>query len=408
MWYHDHAMGMTRLNVYAGLAGFYILRDWKKSRHYCDTIEGKLNLPYGKYEIPLVIQDKLFNTDGSLRFNNVGLNPDIHPYWVPGLNGNTIVVNGKVWPNLYADRGMYRFRLLNGSNSRFYNLQFTNGMEFIQIGSDGGYLKHPAKLTSLLLAPAERADILVDFSKILPGTMIQLLNNASNPYPFGAPPNPDTVGQIMQFSITNRKPWRKPTILPKTLNYIEELIPNEPERIVTLNDIIGPGGPQAMILNGQMWSATPTENLKVGATQDWCIVGMTAGAHPIHIHLIQFQLISRQNYNVEAYVSKWEEENGPMPLHHTTKIIPFKPYLIGEPIPPNENELGWKDTIVTNPGQVTRIRVRIAPQGIPKWKVKPGENYFSFNPSDGPGYVWHCHLLDHEDNEMMRPMKIEL
>lgn len=407
-WYHDHAMGITRLNVYAGLAGFYLLRDWKQSRYDSDCREREWNLPYGKYEIPLLIQDKLFNTDGSLLFNNVGLNPDIHPYWVPGLLGDTIVVNGKVWPNLYVDRSQYRFRLLNGSNTRFYNLSISNGMKFIQIGSDGGFLKHPVELTSLLLAPAERADILVDFSKIVPGTIIRILNDARAPFPFGAPPNPETVGQIMQFTVLSRKPKRKSVRLPETLNHIEKLIPNEPERIVTLNDIIGPGGPQAMFLNGQMWSDTPTENLKVGSTEDWCIVGMTAGAHPVHLHLIQFQLINRQNYKVEEYQRKWEEVNGPMPLHHPPKIVPIEPYLIGEPIPPNENELGWKDTIISNPGQVTRIRVRIAPQNIPVCKVKPGDNYFPFDPSKGAGYVWHCHLLDHEDNEMMRPMKIKL
>lgn len=409
LWYHDHALGLTRSNVYAGLAGFYLIRDGRMSRYHRHHSEKRLCLPSGKYEIPLIIQDKLFNTDGSLLFNNVGLSPDIHPYWVPGLFGDTIVVNGKVWPNLNVDRCSYRFRLLNASNTRFYNLSFSNGMKFTQIGSDGGLLKQPAELSSLLLAPSERADILIDFSKLSPGTTLRLLNDAPIPFPLGGPPDPETVGQIMQFTITSdpAKPV-KPNKLPPVLNCIEPLVPNVPARIVTLNDIVGPTGPVQMLLNGQMWSSEVTESPQVGSTEDWYIVTMTAGAHPIHLHLIQFQLISRQNYNVQAYTALWEEVNGPLPLHHPPEIIPLEPFLLGDPIPPAENERGWKDSIIATPGQVTRIRVRYAPQDVPDFAVRPGDNFFPFNPAAGPGYVWHCHLLDHEDNEMMRPMKIKL
>lgn len=157
LWYHDHALGITRLNVYAGLAEFYLLRDGKAGKKQFS--EKRLDLPSGDYEIPLLIQDKMFNTDGSLLFNNEGLTPQVNPYWSPGFFGDIIVVNGKAWPNLNVERRQYRFRILNGSNSRFYNLSLSNGMEFIQIGSDGGLLKHPVKLTSLLLAPSERADM---------------------------------------------------------------------------------------------------------------------------------------------------------------------------------------------------------------------------------------------------------
>lgn len=406
LWYHDHALGMTRLNVYAGLAGFYLLREEKPGKKKYS--EQRLKLPEGDYEIPLVIQDKMFNSDGSLLFANEGLNPDVHPYWAVGFFGDIIVVNGKVWPNLDVERRQYRFRILNGSNSRFYNLKLSNGMEFIQIGSDGGLLKHPARLTSLLLAPAERADILVNFSDIEPGTSIRLLNDAAAPYPFGGPPDPDTVGQIMQFTVPvdAGKPV-KPDKLPDILNYIPALKEDSPKRIVTLNDITGPSGiPTMMLLNGQEWSATETETPRVGSTEDWLIVGMTAGAHPIHIHLIQFQLVNRQNINLTDYAAEWEKKNGPLPLKKPPVVVPVEPYLTGDPIPPKENEVGWKDTIVVNPGQVTRIRVRYAPQDVQEGLSVPGENYFSFDPASGVGYVWHCHLLDHEDNEMMRPMKI--
>lgn len=406
MWYHDHTMGMTRLNVYAGLAGFYLLRDGKVGKKQFS--EQRLKLPSGKYEIPLIIQDKMFNTDGSLLFANEGLNPEVNPYWSVGFFGDIIVVNGKAWPNLNVERRQYRFRILNGSNSRFYNLSMSNGMEFIQIGTDGGLLRSPVKLRSLLLAPAERADILVDFSAIEPGSKIQLINDAVAPFPFGGPPDPETVGQIMQFTVEKHgcKPV-KPEKLPKYLNYIPKLQRDVGERIVTMNDIAAPSGiPLQMLLGGQLWSSPVSETPRVGSTEDWLIVGMTAGAHPVHLHLIQFQLINRQNLDVTAYTRDWNLANGTMPLNHPTITIPVEPYLIGDPIPPNENELGWKDTIIVNPGQVTRIRVRIAPQDVPEGLSEPGENFFTFDPTSGPGYVWHCHLLDHEDNEMMRPMNI--
>ena len=406
LWYHDHAMGMTRLNVYAGLAGFYLLREDKVNKKQFS--EQRLRLPRAKYEIPLVIQDKQFNTDGSLRFANEGLTPEEHPYWAVGFFGDVIVVNGKIWPNLDVKRRQYRFRILNGSNSRFYNLRMSNGMEFTQIGSDGGLLKHPAKMTSLLLGPSERADILVDFSGIKPGTSIRLLNDAASPFPFGGPADPQTVGQIMQFTVPAHVIKQlKPKALPKTLNYIPTLHADAPRRIITANDIIGPNGiPTQMLLNGTKWSSTVTETPKVGSTEDWFIVGMTAGAHPIHLHLIQFQIISRQNIDVAAYTEDWNKANGPLPLTKPPITVPIEPYLIGEELPPKDNEIGWKDTVVINPGQVTRIRVRFAPQDVAEGLSEPGENYFSFDPSTGVGYVWHCHLLDHEDNEMMRPMHI--
>jgi spore coat protein A, manganese oxidase len=407
LWYHDHALGITRLNVYAGLAGFYLLRGGDKSKDNCIS-EDLLHLPSGKYEIPLVIQDRMFLTDGSLLFNNVGDNPEIHPYWVPEFFGDTIMVNGKVWPNLNVERRQYRFRLLNGSNARIYELKMSDGKPFIQIGSDGGFLPKPAELTSLLLAPGERADILVDFSKYAPGTTIRLLNGANAPYPDGTPADPDTVGQIMQFTIPkNAKKPMKPVLLPGSLNCIPELKPNVPGRLLTLNEVMGDNGPTMVLLNGQMWSAPITETPRVGATQEWCIVNLTMDTHPIHLHLVQFQLLNRQNFAMDEYKKVWEEKNGMPPLMHPTKEVSVKPYLIDDPIEPDENEKGWKDTIRMNPNQVTRILVRFAPQNVPECDIKPGENYYPFDPTIGPGYVWHCHILDHEDNEMMRPYKVK-
>lgn len=403
LWYHDHALGMTRLNVYAGLAGFYLLRDKDHS-----SLDRKLCLPAGKYEIPLAIQDRSFMTDGSFSFNNVGINPEIHPYWDPEFFGDTIMVNGKVWPNLKVDRHQYRFRVLNGSNARFYNLKMSNGMTFIQIGSDGGFLPKPVELTSLLLAPGERADLLIDFSQFSPGTIIRLLNDASAPFPDGESPDPDTVGQIMQFTVPVDAPKPvRPKKLPCKLNTIPILKPDI-KRTLTLNEVNGPNGPIMVLLNGQMWMAPISEFPRVGSTEEWVIANLTMDTHPIHLHLVQFQLVDRQDFDAAGYMELWEMINGMVPLMHPTFEVPVGPFLSPNgPIDPEENELGWKDTIRMNPNQVTRIRVRFAPQDVPSGNVKPGENLFPFDPTTEPGYVWHCHILDHEDNEMMRPYKVK-
>lgn len=400
LWYHDHTLGITRLNVYMGLAGFYIIRDPKNPL----DVPGKV-LPDKRHEIPIVIQDKSFNIDGSLDFPNVGVNPEVHPYWQPEFFGDAIVVNGKTWPNLNVDRGEYRFRVLNGSNARFYNLKFSNDMEFLQIGSDGGYLEKPVKLNSILLAPAERADIMVDFSSIPPGKKLILENTAAAPFPVGDAPDTDTVGKVMQFTVINCSPIKKLNI-PKKLNTIPKLTPDSHKRTLVLFEVNGENGPLEVLLNGQKWSAPVSENPEVGGTEEWEIVNLTSDTHPIHLHLVQFQLLNRQVFDVDAYRTKWLELNGEPPLSSFTIELPTNEYLTGKPILPDENEAGWKDTVRANPGEILRLIIRFAPQYADPNMVKPGVNLFPFNPSSGPGYVWHCHIIDHEDNEMMRPLNI--
>lgn len=398
LWYHDHALGITRLNVVMGLAGLYILRDRKNPLDHPGRI-----LPHRKYEIPLVIQDRNFNTDGSINFPNTGNNTEIHPYWQPEYFGNVIMVNGKVWPNLNVENTLYRFRVLNGSNARFYNLKFSNGMDFYQIGSDGGYLPESVKLNSLLLAPGERADILVDFSCYDPCTEIILQNTANAPFPAGGTPDPDYEGTIMRFKVTDTE-CNKRKKIPKKLGCIQKLSPDAPGRTLVLYEVGSPDGPIEVLLNGQKWSAPISELPVVGSTEMWEIVNLTMDAHPIHLHLVQFQLKNRQKFKMEDYTSDWLASNGEPPLNHPTEVLSVDHYLDGPIIPPDDNETGWKDTIRANPNEVTRILVRFAPQDAAS--SEQGVNLYPFNPSLGPGYVWHCHILDHEDNEMMRPYRI--
>ena len=392
LWYHDHAMGMTRLNNYAGLTGFYLLRDMN------DPIAPFL--PSRENEIPLNIQDRSFNTDGSLFYDHMGANPSIHPYVVPEFFGNTIMVNGKVWPNLNVKPQQYRFRILNGSNARFYHLQLSNKQKFVQIGTDGGYLPHAVELSSLLIAPAERADILIDFSTLAPGTTVTLTNTAIAPYPDGTPADPQTVGQIMQFTVINATVL-PPKKLPLVLNNIPQLKPTK-TRTLTLFELEGPNGPLKVTLDGQLWRNPVSEQPQAGTTEDWQVVNLTDDAHPIHLHLVQFLLVSRQKFRSDDYLKDWQTLNqttppGTPPYFVKPKDPQIEPYLQGQPIAPPSNEKGWKDTIQMYPGEVTTIRVRFTSQdGSP----------FPFDPSLGPGYVWHCHMLEHEDNEMMRPLKV--
>ncbi|NDI33269.1 multicopper oxidase domain-containing protein [Chengkuizengella sediminis] len=399
LWYHDHTLGITRLNVVAGLSGFYLLRDPN------NDIEPLL--PSGPFEIPIVIQDRSFNEDGSLLFPNIGVNPEVHPYWVNDFLGNSIMVNGKVWPNLDVERRQYRIRFLNGSNSRFFNLKLSNDQSFIQIGSDGGFLRCPVTLTELLIAPAERADVLIDFSKVRPGTKIIVTNDAFAPFPGGDRPDPDTTGQIMQFTVLDTPPVR-PVRLPPILNNIPILIPDVPKQTFTLNVVREETepGPRELLLDGQRWESPISEMPQVGSTVDWVLANVSAATHPIHVHLVQFQMVSRQLFDSVRYLADWESLNGKPPLQHPTIPLDVEPYLIGKPMEPDLNEQGWKDTFRANPNEVTILRLRFAPQNIESGGSKPGVNQFSFDPTIGPGYVWHCHILDHEDNDMMRPMKV--
>jgi FtsP/CotA-like multicopper oxidase with cupredoxin domain len=410
MFYHDHAPGMTRLNVFAGLAGFWVIQDPK------DRIAPLL--PNGKYWLPMAIQDRSFAVkdacgNNELNFGNVGDVPSVHPYWIPEFFGDAIMVNGHTWPFVNVDRGQYRLTLLNGCNARFLNLFFDNGMSFVVIGSDGGYLQSPVRESSLILLPGGRIEILIDFSNIAAGTEIILRNNANAPYPDGDPADPNTVGQIIKFKVGSAKgfvPKKLPSSLNPTLCGPEwpALRPGGLKRIVTLNEQLDMmGNPLGLFLNGQMWDAPASETPKNGTTEDWYFVNLSGDAHPMHLHLVQFQIVSRQDFNADQYLIDWLNlnknglMNGMLPFKMTwkTKVLPFEPYLTpGSKTFADPDEHGWRDLVRALPGQVTQIRVR--------FKKQDGQPY-PFDPTTGPGYVWHCHIVDHEDNEMMRPMIIK-
>lgn len=456
MFYHDHALGVTRLNVFAGLAAFYLVTG-------TPGVDEPLNLPSASYDIGLAIQDRMFDTNGQWFFPNLGINPTVHPFWIPEFFGDAILVNGKTWPFLNVEPRRYRFHLLNGSNARFYTLSIVQdagagkgignrrGPIFYQIGSDGGYLDLPVPLTQLTIAPGERADVIVDFSGFAGATLV-MTNSAKAPFPNGAPPDPKTVGQIMQFRVvlplasidTSCNPALGQCARPTPIVNIKPAPGTVPVRRLTLNEVMGPGGPLEVLLNNTKWSAPYTENPRVGATEIWEIINLTADTHPIHLHLVQFQLVNRQNIQTGKYLAAYDAafpggayipaSGPPMPYgacyDAAGNPIPGAvcggnpdptPFLMGAPLPPDPNETGWKDTFRMNPGQITRVAVRWAPQDapvagtpcpLPPTPPQPncvpsaGVNLYPFDPTTFPGYVWHCHIIDHEDNEMMRPYPV--
>jgi FtsP/CotA-like multicopper oxidase with cupredoxin domain len=497
LWYHDHSLGMTRSNVYAGPAGFWLVRGGKYDV-IKDTLTGlpavlpgpapvagqgvlALNIPGDPVrssirEIPIVIQDRSFDEDGDLFYPDnraffEGLDPaqlqipfvpdsDIAPTWNPEAFFNVMVVNGVSWPTLDVAPAKYRFRLLNGCNSRFLNLslqvvispipaQVGTEIPFYQIGAEQGFLREVVRIETgfatplkgdgtipplvpstdpqqaLLMALAERADSIVDFSGLPDGTVVRMLNTAPDA-PFGGfpdtPADHGTTGQVMEFVVSsallqpsdalttsplNMKPKteHKLTIKKKGVKRQISLNEGESEELCVDFDLSGnltvvagsvppdclgggfPFGPKEALLgqvdltdpfnplgiplkwtdetgastavpvtmaNGDIRMINVTENPTVGATEDWDIYNFTADAHPIHLHLVRFEVISR------SAIPGW---------------LPVNPI-----VQPWEN--GFKDTVISYPGEITTVRARFDIAGL---------------------YVWHCHIVEHEDNEMMRP-----
>jgi FtsP/CotA-like multicopper oxidase with cupredoxin domain len=413
LWYHDHSLGMTRANIYAGPAGFYLLRGGPG-----DEVQGRLPAPapglgdpsgMSYREIPILIQDRSFNLDGSLFYPSdraffEGLTPaqlqipfkptnasDVSPLWNPEFFGNTMVVNGRTWPYMTVEKRRYRLRLLNGCDSRFLILKFSNGLPFWQIGAEGGFLPQPIQRTELLLEPAGRADVIVDFSAFPEGANVRLLNIGPDE-PFGGgvpdldflPSDPNTTGQVMQFRIV-RRTGVDGTTRPEVLglpaqphlgaeSVVRQVSLNEMESstILVTTDVDGnivldpsgvPFGPTMAALgtvnpdgtgNPLPWGADVTEDPSVGATEIWEINNFTEDAHPVHIHQVQFEVVGRIGAD-------------------------------GVARGPEAWETGYTDTVTAYPGEVTRVKARFDLPGL---------------------FTWHCHIVSHEDNEMMRPFRV--
>ncbi|MFZ2196591.1 MAG: multicopper oxidase domain-containing protein, partial [Thermodesulfovibrionales bacterium] len=496
LWYHDHSLGMTRSNVYAGPAGFWLVRggtfDGARRKDSIPTARGgkravlpgpapvagqsviDLNTATGVRksirEIPIAIQDRSFNADGSLFYpanraffeglgdgqtpstpGNIAAGlvipfipdpaSDIAPIWNPEAFFNTMVVNGTAWPQFDVSPALYRIRFLNGCNSRFLWLKFSNpNVKVWQIGAEQGFLPAPVLMNNLnldqsgdgtaqlLMALAERADVIVDFRGLADGTEIELLNiGPDEPFGGGIPEtdfpaaDPATTGKVMKFKVNSGLLVARDSLTtpPDQLVLRAEpalAAPTGPSRDVSLNEegsslicategdneaIVAvpdstppacsnggePFGPKAALLglvqnpgpgatgvalkwndesgvsqpvdfkmaNGSVRQALVTENPTVGDIEEWNIYNFTEDAHPIHLHLVRFQVVSR------GAIADY-------PITPGTGVEPW--------------ETGYKDTVVSYPGEITTVRAKFDIAGL---------------------YVWHCHIVEHEDNEMMRP-----
>ncbi len=424
IWYHDHALGMTRLNVYAGPAGFYLVRGGPEG----DTavLDARFGTPAvlpgpapkendqfppnkTYYEIPIAIQDRAFNADGSLFYPNTReffdtidrpLIPEgeFSPIWNPEFFGNMIMVNGNTWPFQTIEQRRYRFRFLNGCQSRFLILDFSGipGVDVWQIGNEGGFLTAPVNITALgnqlLMGLAERADVIVDFTNVPVGNYV--LGNVGPDEPFGGGvpgvdfpvSDPASTGQIMQFNVVPAlapDPTTPPMFL--TLPPVVPLPPETVTRPLALIEKMGMGfdangmmvdGPVEALLGNvvggsaveALWMDPVTENPAVGATEMWEFYNTTGDAHPMHVHEVVFEVVNREGLVLD------ENEDVLQPIQLDGNITLAEPW-----------ETGFKDTVIAYPGQVTRVRAQFG---------SPGQ------------FVWHCHIVEHEDNEMMRPYRI--
>jgi spore coat protein A, manganese oxidase len=346
LFYHDHAMGITRLNAVAGLMGLYLIRD---------EFEDTLNLPKGDYEIPLVLFDRSFHPDGRIYYPVSG-KPESP--WVSEYYGSAILVNGKIFPFHPVEPRKYRLRLLNSSNGSFYRLSFapeptigSAALTFHQIGTEQGLLSAPVESNLLILGPGERSDLIVDFSSHR-GKEVYLRTD---------------VTVVMQFRIAANK-TADPSSLPTTLRPVSRIPENTAVRTreLTLADYQNRlGRSSVMLLNGAHWDMPVTEKPMLNSTEIWSFINLTDDSHPIHLHMVRFQVLDRRPFDLSVYQ------------------LTGKTVFTGPAESLSASELGWKDTVRVDPTTVTRIVVRF--EGF------PGK------------YVWHCHMLEHEDNEMMRP-----
>ena len=373
LWYHDHSCGVTRLNAYAGIAGFYLI---------ADPLENRLNLP--KAQLGIAVQDRMFYEDGRLYY------PD---EWVPEFFGDVAVVNGVVWPMQDVEPRKYRIRLLNGCNDRFLSMKLIEsdhegnvpldspaGPAFYMIGTEQGLvnntvvLNNPANPLSprLLLGPGDRRDLIIDFAG-QQGKCFIMTNNAAAPFDGTYPPDPENpLPELFMFcvkdtnvvdnSVVPLHPGRVETPRPAQACKIRDI------EMMEMMDSLG--DPMMVLLNGKHFMDPTTEFPELNCTEIWNYVNTTADMHPMHMHLVNFQVLDRTPFDVEHYM-----------MH---KMIVYT----GPPEPPAEQEVGRRDMVNCPPGYVTRVLTS------------------KFNRLGK--YVYHCHILAHEENDMMRPFEVVL
>ncbi len=369
MWFHDHAMGATRLNVFAGLAGGYILRD----EHDTGTEPNPIGIPGGPYEIPLVIQDRQFNPDGTFLYP-VSTIPGVT--WIGEYFGDHMLVNGKVWPYLKVEPRLYRFRILNGCNARIMSLDL-GGAPIWQIGAEGGMWDRPVRMSRLVLTPAERADVIVDFRGFEGRSLIARNMTPVAPVSTPAPPLPTVMQIRVGSSVTHRGPRQIPRDLP---GQAARLRRPDATKYITLNEIDAETAGWWLNLNAAHFGKAP-EYPRAGTVEDWVFVNMTPDTHPMHTHLFNHQVIGRVPFNAAAYQ---KAHGGPDGVPGGINPAPF---ATGPMLPPTPDERGFKDTTKANPGYYTIVRAKVElPSGVQAPQA----------------YVYHCHIVEHEDNDMMQ------
>jgi spore coat protein A len=384
LWFHDHAFGATRLNVFAGLAAAYILRD----AHDTGAEPNPAGIPGGAYEIPLVIQDRQFNPDGTFLYPRSDI-PGV--VWIGEYFGDVMLVNGKVWPFLNVEPRLYRFRILNGCNARILNLGL-GGARLWQIGAEGGMWDKPVPVKNLVLAPAERADVIADF-RPSPGQTL-VVKNASPPKPVVTPA--PSLAAVMQIRVGTTVSQPGPAAVPSSLpGRAADLPAPEPgkTRFITLNEVNPETASWSLNINGLDFEKVltgkqdETETPTAGTVEDWVYVNMTGDTHPMHTHLVTHQVIGRTPFDVDAY----QAAAGSGPSGTPGGLDPT-PFATGPMVPPDPTERGFKDTTKANPGYFTTIRALFElPDGVTAPQT----------------YVHHCHIVEHEDNDMMLPFTVQ-
>ncbi|MEU4219572.1 multicopper oxidase domain-containing protein [Actinoplanes sp. NPDC026623] len=356
LWYHDHGMGMTSLNVYAGLAGLYLIRDPADEQR-----EGE----------------------------------------------DTPVVNGKAYPFLAVEPRRYRLRFLNASNERFWRLRFEVPADvlpqpilpFWLIGTDGGF-RTPLPMLNFLIAPAERYDVIVDFGQVPLGTNVTLTNyNAPVHYPGGGGPE---ISEVMRFRVTRRLTGGADETTPPRMLDLPAVAPIEPkpdtprrEWVLYQHKLFS-----TMTFNAVPFMEPSQDFIRAGSGEIWEYVNPNHDAHPMHVHLVNFQVLNRQPIDAAGYQAAYEKwlDGGRRPRDRP-EVAKF---LTGPPIPPDPDEAhSNKDTVKSYPETVTRIVVQ---------EFSPPMGEIAGIPGSGTElpatYVHHCHILEHEDDDLMRPWTI--